>query len=187
MVAGLLPSERDCEVFKPAELEGKRGLALPVRVTELNKLNTLCSGRSWIMCQTKQTGDIKPSWHPPVTKIQLTTDIRMTELDFIYFFRGLWDCNPMLLLLEVQHEAEGKPNICFHVSLRQYSTQPGQVCWVSPLQEVPSGFGERQKCFIFQYTDSYCSIKETRPKPSKVLCLTLSDFKDIQAQHISRA
>lgn len=46
MDAGPLPSGRHCEVFKPEELEGKRGLALPVRETQLNKLNTLNSGRS---------------------------------------------------------------------------------------------------------------------------------------------
>lgn len=46
MDAGLLPSEMHWEVFKAAELEGTRGLALPVRETQLNKLNTLCSGRS---------------------------------------------------------------------------------------------------------------------------------------------
>jgi len=44
--AGLLPSPMHCEVFKAAELEGKGGLALPVRETWLNKLNALCSDRS---------------------------------------------------------------------------------------------------------------------------------------------
>lgn len=42
---------------------------------------------------------------------------------------------------------------------------------MSLLHGVFRGLGEREM-LLFQYTDSYCSIKETRPKPSEVLSLT---------------
>lgn len=80
----------------------------------------------------------------------------------------------MLLLLEVQHEADVKPNICFHVSVKQYSTWPGQVCWVSLLQGVPSGLGERQKCY---YLSVYRQLLQHKGNEAQTLKSSLPDSK----------
>lgn len=79
----------------------------------------------------------------------------------------------MLLLLEVHHEADVKPNICFHVSLKQHNTQPGQVHWVSLLQRVFSGLGERGKCY---YLLVYRQLLQHKGNEAQTLKSSLPDF-----------
>lgn len=80
----------------------------------------------------------------------------------------------MLLLLEVQYEADVKPNTCCHVSLKWCSTWSGQVSWVSLLQGVFSGLDEKGKCY---YLSVYRPVLQHKGNEAQTLKSPLPEVK----------